>query len=198
MLYFVIIGACWLAISAVNSLCFQENFLSVLLVCGGVILASVIIDAIVAAFCRLLPKRCVPYGGKIFQVSKKEKLFYEKIGIRKWKDKIPEIGQLTGFRKTKIEEPKSVEYVERFLLECRYGEVGHCCSCIIGFLVLSFIPFLPTYGISVTLPVAIVNVLLNLPSLFILRYNSYKLNQLYQSNLKRQARIASKWRDCPP
>ena len=191
MLYVVIISVCWLLLTVVDTLCFQENFWEVLLVCGCAIVAVVIVDAIVATCCRLLPKRCVPYEGKVFRVSKREKLFYERVGIRKWKDKIPEIGHFTGFRKTKVEAPKSIEYVERFLLECRYGEVGHFVSCIFGFILLIPLPFLPTYSLAVTLPVAIINALLNLPSLLILRYNSYKLDILYQSNLKRQARSAS-------
>ena len=42
--------------------------------------------------------------------------------------------------------------------------------------------------VGVAIPVAIVNMLLNLPSLFILRYNSYKLEVLRKSVLKKQAR----------
>ena len=45
---------------------------------------------------------------------------------------------------------------------------------------------------SLALPVAIINMLCNLPSYFILRYNSYKLEVLYKNNEKRAAREAAK------
>jgi hypothetical protein len=41
---------------------------------------------------------------------------------------------------------------------------------------------------AISIPVAIINVLLNLPSLFILRYNSYKLVVLRKSTIKKQSR----------
>jgi hypothetical protein len=48
----------------------------------------------------------------------------------------------------------------------------------------------PLYDLwlAVAIPVATVSLLMNLPSLFILRYNSYKLRILRDSNLKKQQR----------
>ena len=55
-------------------------------------------------------------------------------------------------------------------------------------------PFLTPRALlfSLALPVAIINMLCNLPSYFILRYNSYKLEVLYKNNEKRAAREAAK------
>ena len=133
----------------------------------------------------MLPAKCANHEKKIFTVSAKEKKFYEKLKIRKWKDKVPEIGHFTGFRKNKLEDPQSVAYVDRFLLESCYGEIGHFFSCILGFLVLLLFPISKLW-LAVAIPAAIVNVFLNLPSLFILRYNSYKLEILRKANLKKQ------------
>ena len=109
---------------------------------------------------------------------------------------MPEIGHFTGFRKNKIADPKSVEYLDRFLLEACYGELGHFWSVFLGFatLLLGFIPFFPKMSLwlSISIPVAIINALMNLPSLFILRYNSYKLEVLRKSNLKKQQRAKEK------
>ena len=185
MLYVIVITICWIVIAGVNALCFQMNFFAVLLFALLAIIAVVIVDAIVAIACRALPKKCVPYGAKIYQVSGKEKRFYEKLFIRKWKDKVPEIGHFTGFRKTKVQDPKSVEYVERFLLECRYGEVVHFVSCLVGFVILFPLPNAPIYHFPVTIAVAAINALLNVLPLFVLRYNFYKLDCLYQANLKK-------------
>ena len=151
------------------------------------IILVMLVDGLTATVCRLLPAKCANHEKKIFQVSAKEKKFYEKLKIRKWKDKVPEIGQFTGFRKNKLENPQSVEYVERFLLEACYGELGHFCSFFTSFLIVLLFP-ITKYWWAISLPVATIIALMNLPSFFILRYNSYKLEILRKSNLKKQAR----------
>ena len=144
-----------------------------------------LIDGVTAGLCRLLPKTCANREKKIFQVSAKEKAFYEKLNIRKWKDKVPEIGQFTGFRKNKIADPKSVEYLDRYLLEICYGEIGHIASVFTSFFILGLF-FISPLWLGIAMPVAGISALLNLPSLFILRYNSYKLEILRKNLLKRQ------------
>ena len=138
-----------------------------------------------------MPKKIAQHDKKIFTVSAKEKKFYEKLKIRKWKDKVPEIGHFTGFRKNKISDPKSVEYVERFLMEACYGEVGHFLSLFFGFLVLLLFPIHKSW-LAISIAVAIVNAMLNIPPILVLRYNSYKLEVLLASNIKKQAREAEK------
>lgn len=55
---------------------------------------SFAMDALIAAFVRhALPSKWFDHKKSVFTVEKKEKLFYEKIKIRKWKDKIPEWGK---------------------------------------------------------------------------------------------------------
>lgn len=187
MLYIVIIFLSVLTISTTVALLSSEAFLSVL---AWTLLATAIVifvDGLTATVCRLLPKAFVNPEKSVFQVSAKEKKFYEKLRIRKWKDKIPEIGHFTGFRKNKIANPKSVEYLDRFLLEACYGEIGHFVSCITSYAILLLFPLYKLW-LAVAVPVAVVSMLLNLPSFFILRYNSYKLRVLRNSNLKKQQR----------
>ncbi len=196
ILYLSIITVCVLIISASLFFIFSTNFFYLLGFTAIAAVLSIVVDALVATVCRLLPERFANHESKIYTVSAKEKGFYEKLKIRKWKDKVPEIGHFTGFRKNKIADPKSVEYLERFLLEACYGEMGHFWSLFIGFsiLLLGFIPFFPTMSLwlAISLPVSIINIFLNLPSLFILRYNSYKLEILRKSNLKKQQRAKAK------
>lgn len=186
-LYLLIIFACILVISAIVTLVSGLNFLYVLAFTAFAVVLVILVDALVATASRLLPAKCANHEKKIYTVSAKEKKFYEKLKIRKWKDRVPEIGHFTGFRKNKIADPKSVEYLDRFLLEACYGELGHFLSLFLGFSILLFFP-LTGIWLAVSIPVAIINVLLNLPSLFILRYNSYKLEILRKSNLKKQQR----------
>jgi hypothetical protein len=190
ILYLVIIALAVLCISAVVALVVSTAYLPVLAWTAFATVVVMVVDALTAPVCRLLPKKCADPEKKIFIVSANEKKFYERLKIRKWKDKVPEIGQFTGFRKNKIVDPKSVEYLDRFLLEACYGEIGHFFSVFFGFLILLLFP-ISSIWFSVSIPVAIVNAFLNLPSLFILRYNSYKLEVLRKSNLKKQSRIAA-------
>ncbi len=153
------------------------------------VVVVIAIDGVVAWIVNHLPKKWFSHDIKCFSVGAKEKKFYEKLKIRKWKDRVPELGALGGFRKNKIADPSSLEYVERFLLEICYGEAVHFLSLFLGFLVMLVNE---KYALTIGLPVAIVNFFMNIPSLFILRYNSYKLKILYKSNLKKLERQRKK------
>lgn len=187
MLYIVIVSSAVLIISAIITLVTSESFFAVLgLTClaVGIVLA---INGLTATVCRLLPKKCANHEKRVFSVSAREKRFYEKLQIRNWKDKIPEIGQFTGFRKNKLADPKSLEYIDRFLLEICYGELGHIASVFTSFLLLLF-GFISPLWIAIALPVSLISAIMNLPSLFILRYNYYKLKFLRKNLIKRQAK----------
>ena len=155
-------------------------------VCTVLLVVAVIaIDGLTAFIVRRMPEKYFRHGQAFWIPSKKEKKFYEKLKIRKWKDRVPELGQFTGFSKSKIENPYDNEYLERYFLEANYGQVGHFLSVFTGFAILWIFPSLCW---TAAFPVALVSVALNVPSLFILRYNSYKLETLYQSNLKKASR----------
>lgn len=187
ILYLLIIFGCSLIVAASVALWSGQNFILLFgLVAIGVVF-EILVDGLVATIARLMPAKFADHTKKIYQVSAKEKKFYEKLKIRLWKDKIPEIGHFTGFRKNKLADPQSVEYVERFLLESCYGELGHFFSLFLGFTVLLLYP-LSDVWFALAIPVAIVNFFLNLPSLLVLRYNSYKLSVLRKSLLKKQQR----------
>ena len=142
------------------------------------VIYAFVLDALLAVFIRrALPSKWFDHKKALFTVGRKEKNFYEKAGIRKWKDKIPEWGKFTDFSKNKIACPKDNEYLSRYFMELCYGEAIHFFSVLAGFTVIC-------------LPVALINAACNLPSLFILRYNSYKLEVLYKNNEKRAARAA--------
>ena len=187
ILYLSIIGVFVAIIASIVAPIYGVNFFYALGFAALAAVIVIIVDALVATICRLLPKKFANHEKNFYVTSAKEKKFYEKLKIRKWKDAVPEIGQFTGFRKNKIADPKSVEYLDRFLLEICYGELGHIMSIPFGFLILLLFPITKIW-IAVSVPVAIINILMNLPSLFILRYNSYKLEVLRKSLLKKKQR----------
>ncbi len=188
-LYIVLICIAITSVAGVLALATSASFVSLLVWTSFAAVVVVLIDGLTATVCRLLPKKLANHEKKIFQVSANEKKFYEKLHIRKWKDKIPEIGHFTGFRKSKLEDPKNIEYLDRFLLEICYGQIGHFVSLFTSFLLLLLYP-LHRLWIAISLPVAFVSLLLNAPSILVLRYNSYKLKILRKSLLKKQAKAA--------
>lgn len=155
----------------------------------GVILnvvAVIAADGITAFVIRwLLPKKWFDGDKGGFAAGKKEARFLEKTGIKKWKDRIPELGMFTAFRKNKISDPKNNEYVKRYILEANYGVAIHAASMLAGFVIIFLAP---EYKWCFGVPVAIVNAVYNGLSLAILRYNLPKLHRLYKINEKTAAR----------
>lgn len=146
--------------------------------------AEIVIDGFFAFIVRwLLPETWFSVEKYGFSASKKECRFYEKIGIKKWKDKVIELGCFTKFRKNKIAEPNNAEYIKRYIVEANYGIACHSAIIIFSILVIFVYPL--KYWYCFGLPVAIVSIFLNLLPLFILRYNLPKLHALYKFNLKR-------------
>ena len=121
---------------------------------------------------------------KFFSVSKKEQKFYEKLGIKHWKDKIWELGGLGGFSKSKILDPSNPEYSKRFLIESYKGEVDHIIGMVAGFTVIFIFPL--RFALIVGLPIAIVNAFINYLSVMILRYNTPKLEVLHKRAVRNQ------------
>ncbi len=187
ILYMCIIALAVAAIALVVALAAGVGYVEVVSCTALAAIAVIFVDGVTAAICRVLPAKLANPEKKIFHVSQREKKFYERLKIRKWKDKVPEIGQFTGFRKNKLGDPKSLEYLDRFLLESAYGEIGHVASCITSFAILLLFPIYRLW-FAVAIPVAIVSMLLNIPSLMILRYNSYKLRVLRDSMAKKLRR----------
>lgn len=149
------------------------------------VVASVIIDGLVAFIIRRLPYKWIRSQSKFFNVSKKEVRFYDKIGIKKWKDLVPELGGFTSFHKNKIVDPHNNEYLEKFVLEVNYGIVIHLISFFTSFLIL-FIDYKMFSGsfiwLTIGLPVAIINAILIVLPTFILRYNLPRLKLLIKIN----------------
>lgn len=145
------------------------------------LLVLVLIDAVCALFVRYcLPKKLFNPFLKVYKIAKGERKFYEHIGIRKWKDRIPEAGQLfANFGKTEILDTTNNEYVYKFMSETVYAELMHWLSAIFSFLII-FIDL--SIALYVALPLIIGNIILNILPVMVQRYNRPKLMVLYQRN----------------
>ena len=153
------------------------------------VVVEIIIDLIFAGLIHALPNRWFARDKKCFQVSRKERKFYEKLNIKAWKDKVVELGALGGFRKNKIREKDSPEYLDTFIIESNKGIVIHLVGIVVGFAVMFILPL--KYFVRIGLWVSIVNVILNILPTMILRYNIPKLQVAYE----RARRLSSGNRD---
>lgn len=190
-MYYLIILLCMAAISVLDLLFAAPAFgfdvpFILLTVCLNVV-AVIAVDGISAFVVRwLLPKKWFGTDRKRFAAGKKESRFLERVGIKKWKDKIPELGGFTSFHKNKIADPKNNEYVSRYITEANFGVAVHLAGIVCGFFIVFLYPL--EYCLCFGLPVAFVNAVYNGLSLAILRYNLPKLHTLYRINEKRRAR----------
>ena len=148
----------------------------------------IILDGVVAGIYREIKKKCIKHDNRFYLASQKEQLFYRRIGVQKWKDHIPELGQFTGFHKSSVINPRDNTYIKRYIMEICYGIAGHFWSMPLSFLII-FIDWRMWSGasnlwITIAIPVAVVSVVLNFLPYVVLRYNLPKLKNLYAINLR--------------
>ena len=130
---------------------------------------------------RMTPKKWYMPCHKIYEVSKKEHKFYQKLGVKNWVKFVPELGGFTNFHKDSVGNVSDTEYLERFLFESNCGVIIHLENALFGFLIM----FLPKVGTpAVWIPVYIVNFVLSIMPVFILRLNNYTLFKLYKRSLR--------------
>jgi glycosyl-4,4'-diaponeurosporenoate acyltransferase len=97
---------------------------------------------------------------------------YRVVGIRRWKDRLPEAGDLFvgGVSKRQLPD-RSIQTLQRFVIETRRGERVHW---TLPFLALTFISWTP--GVFAVLNVLIA-IVINAPFIVIQRYNRIRLER---------------------
>lgn len=139
---------------------------------------------------RAFPEKWFSYERKgYFDVPKSECKFYEKIGIKKWKDHVLELGMFTAFDKKAISDPDNPVYMERFILENNYGEVIHLQNAVFGLAMAFCYPI--EYFWYFTFPIIFVNAVLSLMPYAILRYNTPRLQRRRQILVEKAAKKAA-------
>lgn len=182
ILYAIMILVAWAIIIGLNILFNFNDFALwyILLTVVASTLVVILVDGLTAWVVRRMPKKWFNPFSKKFKIYKWEKTFYHKLGIKKWKDLVPELGNFTNFSKSKVLEPNNNNYITRYLLEACYGRVGHFASMFSGFLIIFMFPL--KFCLNFGIPVAIVNAIMNAMPWFVLRYNTPKLLALYKRN----------------
>lgn len=142
------------------------------------------LDGAIALLINKMPDKWFGVDNPLFKVSEREQKLYKKLRVRRWKDKVWELGGLGGFSKKKLKEPSDPKYIEKFIVECNKGVLTHRLSYPIGFLTMATL-----FGIcllTIALPVAVVNMCLNILPTLALRYNTPKLKAILK-RLNRQS-----------
>lgn len=187
MLYFTIISITMLlamSMTIMQALVFKNISLTYAIIAPLFVFFYVLIVlGIFALLLRIaLPFKMFSFEHKFFGVSKKEIKYYEKFKIKKWKDKVPELGKSAGFSKKNLQSTEP-EYLKKFLDETCFGEVLHAIAGVLGFTCLFFFSAKDYYFV---LPILIVNLILNLLPCFIQRYNRYRLEILYNFKMRKR------------
>lgn len=150
------------------------------------------IDGLFAIIINKMPDKWFAIDNKHYHVSKRWQEFYEKLKIRKWKDKVWELGGLGGFRKNKLSQPNNSKYIEKFIIESHKGILTHRLGYFLGLLGIFILPL--KYALGIGIPIAIVNLILNALPVMILRYNIPKLKLLHK-RLKRSEETKDEQKD---
>lgn len=190
ILYLTIIGVAAAIISAVNIACGVASWYNILIAVVLCIALEFAIDGGMAILIRLTPDRWYPAFSKHFAVSAWEKKLYLTLRVRLWKDKIWELGGLGGFSKKKLLSPDDPAYIEKFIVECHKGVVTHRLSYPLGFLILLLFPNIG--ALTIALPVAIVNLFLNILPTMVLRYNTPMLQGMLKRMNKKKGQEISR------
>ena len=92
-------------------------------------------------------------------------------------------GLLVGFQKKKLEKD-TPEYLLFFLKETCYAELMHLISAILGFAIIFLLPL--RFALPISLPVALVNFVLNMMPVLVQRYVRSHMIPLYERSKRRK------------
>ena len=175
-LYLSIIGIAMAIISAVNIAFGVATWYYAIIAVVWCTALQFALDGLLAILINKMPDGWFGVDNRLYSVSKRERELYKKLKVRRWKDKVWELGGLGGFSKKYVKEPSNPKYIEKFIIECNKGVLTHRLSYPIGFLAMLTLPF--PCSLTIALPVAIVNLFLNVLPTLALRYNTPKLKAM--------------------
>lgn len=186
-LYLGVIGIAMLVISIINILLGTATWYYIIIAVIWCTALQFALDGLIAIAINKMPDRWFGVNNRLYHVTQKEKNLYKKLKVRLWKDKIWELGGLGGFSKKKLKEPDNPKYIEKFIIECNKGVLTHRLSYPIGFLVM-----LTLSGdciFTIALPVAVVNLFLNVLPTMALRYNTPMLKAILTRMERKQSSV---------
>lgn len=186
-LYLSVIGAAMLMIAAVNIIFQTAPWYYVVISVVWCTALQFVLDGIIALIINKMPDRWFGVDRSFFRVTEAEKRLYKKLNVRRWKDKVWELGGLGGFSKKNLTEPNNPQTIEKFIIECNKGVVTHRLSYPIGFFAI--LSLNNVCAVTIALPVAAVNLFLNILPTIVLRYNTPKLAAILVRLKRRKGQV---------
>lgn len=189
-MYLSIIGVTMLIVSALNIAFDVASWYYVVLAVVWCVVAQFAVDGLIAIIIKLTPDRWYGVDNPRYNVSERETELYKKLNVRRWKDKVWELGGVGGFSKKALLEPDSPEYIEKFIIECNKGVLTHRLAYPVGVIVM--LSLFNVCSFTIALPCAIVNLFLNVLPTIVLRYNTPKLKTLLKRLKRKQEKVLQK------
>ena len=184
-LYLSTIGIAMLIISVFNIAFETATWYYVIISVIWCVALQFAFDGSIAIIINKMPDRWFGVENPLYRVSEAERKLYKKLKVRLWKDKVWELGGLGGFSKKELKEPNDPRYIEKFIIECNKGVITHRLSYPIGFLAMLTLP--NACSLTIALPVAIVNLFLNILPTLVLRYNTPMLISILKRMRRKNA-----------
>lgn len=189
-LYTAIIGGGLILVAMLNMLLGVFAPLQTLLWVVVLAISCGLIDGVVTLAIHLMPQKLFDPNKSCYKVSSRQIARYSKWGVKRWKDYVPDLGQFCNFKKNKIEHPKDPKYLHKFLVENCYADVLHTVSAYFGFFMLLVCP--DHAILSMGLPIAIINFVINMMPAIIQKYMRPRLLSLYNRLCAMQDKIEQK------
>lgn len=188
-LYLSTIGIAMLLISVLNIVFGTASWYYVVAAVVWCTALQFLLDGSIAIIIHKMPNEWFGLDNPTYLVAKKETALYKRLGVRAWKDKVWELGGLGGFSKKELKEPDNPEYIETFIIECNKGVLTHRLAYPVGFLAMLTLP--NACALTIALPVAVVNLFLNILPTMVLRYNTPMLHSILK-RLERKGEAVNK------
>ena len=185
-LYLTTIGIAMAIISVINILFGTAPWYYVIIAVIFCTALQFALDGFLAFVINKMPDKWFGVDNPLYRVSDAERELYKKLKVRLWKDKVWELGGLGGFSKKNLAEPDDPAYIERFIIECNKGVLTHRLSYPVGFLAMLTLPNI--CALTIALPVALVNLYLNILPTLALRYNTPMLQGVLKRLKRKQAK----------
>ena len=153
-------------------------------------LAIVLLPAAIFLFVgRMLPRKWFSNDKLIFRENKFKNYICKITNVKVWKDKIPVGGHVAGFRMNKLDSPKDLEYLDRYLYESCFADWLHTSCAVWGLISLIFVAMIDVnMMLTLALPVAVVFFFQNMISTIIQWYMRPRIARLRGSVSKRLER----------
>ena len=175
-LYLLIIGIAMLIISVFNIIFGTAPWYYVIIATVFCTALQFVFDGIFAIAINKMPDAWFSVDNPLYNVSKRERELYKKLKVKRWKNKVWELGGLGGFSKGAIASPDDPKYIEKYIIECNKGVLTHRIGYAAGFLAMLTLPM--PCALTIALPVAVVNLFLNILPTIVLRNNTPLLKSI--------------------